>query len=49
MTVTQLMGLHRPNIGPVQRIDDQDDADPEFMWFRIVYMDRYLSLLLGLP
>ncbi|CEJ93681.1 hypothetical protein VHEMI09254 [[Torrubiella] hemipterigena] len=49
MTVAQLMGLHRPNIGPVQRIDDQDDTDPEFMWFRIVYMDRYLSLLLGLP
>lgn len=49
MTVAQLMGLHRSPIPPLKRIDPGNDADPEFMWFRIVYMDRYLSLLLGLP
>lgn len=49
MTVAQLMGLHRAPIPPLQRIDPQLDLDPEFMWFRIVYLDRYLSLLLGLP
>ncbi|KAE8136456.1 hypothetical protein BDV38DRAFT_283944 [Aspergillus pseudotamarii] len=49
MTVAQLMGLHRSPMPPLKRIDPGLDADPEFMWFRIVYMDRYLSLLLGLP
>jgi hypothetical protein len=49
MTAAQLMGLHRASIPPLKRIDPELDADPGFMWFRIVYMDRYLSLLLGLP
>ena len=49
MTVAQLMGLHRSPMPPLKRIDPELDAKPEFMWFRIVYMDRYLSLLLGLP
>ncbi|KAE8416044.1 hypothetical protein BDV36DRAFT_284914 [Aspergillus pseudocaelatus] len=49
MTVAQLMGLHRSPMPPLKRIDPGLDANPEFMWFRIVYMDRYLSLLLGLP
>jgi hypothetical protein len=49
MTVAQLMGLHRSPMPPLKRIDAELHADPEFMWFRIVYMDRYLSLLLGLP
>lgn len=49
MTVAQLMGLHRSPMPPLKRIDPELDANPKFMWFRIVYMDRYLSLLLGLP
>ena len=49
MTVAQLMGLHRSPMPPLKHIDPELDAQPEFMWFRIVYMDRYLSLLLGLP
>lgn len=49
MTVAQMMGLHRSPIQKIRRIDPDLVADPEFMWFRIVYMDRYLSLLLGLP
>ncbi|PYH94692.1 C6 zinc finger domain protein [Aspergillus ellipticus CBS 707.79] len=49
MTMAQLMGLHRSPMPPLRRIDPHSDANPEFMWFRIVYMDRYLSLLLGLP
>lgn len=49
MTVAQLMGLHRSPMPPLKRIDPELDAKPEFMWFRIIYMDRYLSLLLGLP
>jgi len=49
MTVAQMMGLHRSPMPPLKRIDPELDVNPEFMWFRIVYMDRYLSLLLGLP
>ncbi|RYP60503.1 hypothetical protein DL770_009980 [Monosporascus sp. CRB-9-2] len=49
MTVAQLMGLHRSPMPPLKRIDPELNANPKFMWFRIVYMDRYLSLLLGLP
>lgn len=49
MTIAQTMGLHRSPVPPLTRIDPKLDADPEFIWFRIVYMDRYLSLLLGLP
>ncbi|SPQ23063.1 e9376411-14ad-4d01-b409-2305fa411a95 [Thermothielavioides terrestris] len=49
MSVAQLMGLHRSPMPPLKRIDADLDADPEFLWFRIVYLDRHLSLLLGLP
>jgi hypothetical protein len=49
MAVAQLMGLHRSPVPPLKRIDPKTEADPEFMWYRIVSMDRYLSLLLGLP
>ena len=49
VTVAQLMGLHRlPKPSP-SRIDPDLDADPDFLWYRIVHMDRFLSLLLGLP
>ncbi|KAI0104459.1 hypothetical protein F4814DRAFT_430836 [Daldinia grandis] len=49
MTVAQLMGLHRSPMPPLKRLDPELNADPKFIWFRIVHMDRYLSLLLGLP
>jgi hypothetical protein len=49
MTVAQLMGLHRSPFPPLKRIDTSIKVSPEILWFRIVYMDRYLSLLLGLP
>ncbi|KAL4778458.1 hypothetical protein BJX76DRAFT_362717 [Aspergillus varians] len=49
LTVAQLMGLHLSRRAPVPRINAKLDADPEYLWFRIVYMDRYLSLLLGFP
>lgn len=49
MTVAQLMGIHRSPMPHLKRIDPDLDADPEFIWFRILFMDRYLSLLLGLP
>lgn len=49
MTAAQLIGLQRSPLPRLKRIDPGLDIDPAFIWFRIVYMDRYLSLLLGLP
>ena len=49
ITVAQLMGLHRSPTPLLKRIDPELDVKPDFMWFRIVHMDRYLSLMLGLP
>ncbi|KAI8958118.1 hypothetical protein F5Y11DRAFT_53553 [Daldinia sp. FL1419] len=49
MTAAQLMGLHCSSMPPPKRIDPKLNADPKFIWFRIVHIDRYLSLLLGLP
>jgi hypothetical protein len=49
MVAAQLMGINRPYNSPVKIIDPSTDIDPQLMWFRIVYMDRFLSLLLGLP
>lgn len=49
MTLAQLMGLRRSPMPRLQRINPALDVDPTFMYFRIIYMDRYLSLILGLP
>lgn len=49
MTVAQLMGLQGSGVPCLPRLDPGLDADAKFLWFRIVYTDRYLSLLLGLP
>lgn len=49
MTAAQLMGLHRSSRPLLRYLDSKTDAHPEILWFRIIYMDRYLSLLLGLP
>ncbi|KAI0193462.1 hypothetical protein F4808DRAFT_464811 [Astrocystis sublimbata] len=49
MAVAQLMGLQRSHPPPVKRIDPMLEVKPHFLWFRIVYMDRYLSLMLGNP
>ncbi|KAF2815513.1 uncharacterized protein BDZ99DRAFT_378845 [Mytilinidion resinicola] len=49
MGAAQLMGIDRPFNSPVKVLDPSTNIDPRFMWFRIVYMDRFLSLMLGLP
>ncbi|KAH8586191.1 hypothetical protein B0O99DRAFT_529202 [Bisporella sp. PMI_857] len=50
MGAAQLMGIHRPIGFPVKFIEPKSaNIDPSVIWFRIVYMDRFLSLLLGLP
>jgi hypothetical protein len=49
MMVAQMMGIHRAISPPLKALDPGLHINPQFMWFRIVYMDRFLSLMLGLP
>jgi len=53
MNVYQLMGLNAGKVSITSRkILDEDTRSrihPNYMWFRLVCSDRYLSLVLGLP
>ncbi|OBT48034.1 hypothetical protein VE00_01733 [Pseudogymnoascus sp. WSF 3629] len=49
VVAAQLMGMNRLHQLPVKVLDPSTDIDPQVIWFRIVYMDRFLSLMLGLP
>ncbi|KAJ5735429.1 uncharacterized protein N7483_000554 [Penicillium malachiteum] len=49
MTIAQLMGFHRPGKAHCKLVHQQTKAYPEFVWFRINSLERYLCLMLGLP
>jgi hypothetical protein len=49
LSVAQMMGIHRRIVPPIASIDHRTKIDPKYIWFRIVYLDHYLSLLLGFP
>jgi hypothetical protein len=49
MVVAQFMKIDHPNPPPVTTFERDDKRNPKFMWFRIVYMDSCISLMLGLP
>ncbi|KAF1962480.1 hypothetical protein CC80DRAFT_462617 [Byssothecium circinans] len=50
MGIAQLMGLHHSeNCARYKVIDSKTDFHPQLMWFRIVFLDRNLCLMLGLP
>ena len=51
MSIAQLMGINRADHQAHYKILDSNTRHhyhPELMWFRIVFLDRYLCLLLGL-
>ncbi|ROV95704.1 hypothetical protein VMCG_07580 [Cytospora schulzeri] len=49
MSIAQLMGLNRSDTQAQYKVlDPENDYHPRLMWFRIVFLDRYLCLLLGL-
>jgi hypothetical protein len=48
MVTAQLMKMDRPNPPPTKSINANTRMSPTLMWFRIVQMDRFLSLMLGL-
>ena len=48
MTIAQLMGLNRPDSQTQYKVlDPRTKYDPHHMWFRIISLDRYLCLMLG--
>ncbi|KAK3942864.1 transcription factor sdnS [Diplogelasinospora grovesii] len=53
MSLAQLMGIDRGSRRALKYADAATDPSqrptPEGLWYRIIYCDRYLSLLLGLP
>lgn len=51
MALAQMMGLHTGARSPRVVLERKtwERIDPDYMWFRIVLTDRYLSLMLGLP
>ncbi|ORY58078.1 uncharacterized protein BCR38DRAFT_447933 [Pseudomassariella vexata] len=51
MVTAQMMGLHTGSCSPSMMLEAEtrNRIDPDCMWFRIVFSDRYLSLMLGLP
>ena len=49
MAVAQMMVLRRSPMPHLRRVNPELDVDPVSMWFRIIYMNRYLSLFIGLP
>lgn len=49
MTVAQAMGLHRDTETRVESLCEAEGVDARAVWNRLVYHDRYLSLMLGLP
>jgi hypothetical protein len=51
MAVAQMMGLHTGTRSPWIILDTEtrERINTDYMWFRIVLSDRYLSLMLGLP
>lgn len=51
VTIAQLMGLHRSSRNPPQckLLNSEKKVHPKFIWFRIVFAERHLCLMLGLP
>jgi hypothetical protein len=49
MVIAQLLRIDVPNPPLVETGEANCKIDPRWYWFRIVYMDSYLSLMLGLP
>ncbi|KAL4977119.1 hypothetical protein BDW66DRAFT_42542 [Aspergillus desertorum] len=47
MTLAQVIGIHRP--GHPLRLLDGRRKDRSFLWYRIVYVDRFMCLMMGRP
>ncbi|KAL4958691.1 Zn(II)2Cys6 transcription factor [Aspergillus stella-maris] len=49
MSLAQMMGIHRPDHGQLRFINPSRKINAAFLWHRIVYIDRFVCLMMGLP
>jgi hypothetical protein len=49
MTIAQLMGFHRHGKAQCKTVDKETQIYPEYIWFRIISLERYLCMMLGTP
>ncbi|KAI6084464.1 hypothetical protein F4821DRAFT_242906 [Hypoxylon rubiginosum] len=49
MLTAQLMCLHRQKRPPLKTIQSKTEWNPQLLWYKIIYYDRFFSLILGLP
>ncbi|KAL4789353.1 hypothetical protein BDV19DRAFT_397147 [Aspergillus venezuelensis] len=49
MSLAQVMGIHRPDHGQLRFIDPSRKTNASFLWYRIVFIDRFMCLMMGLP
>ncbi|KAH8131351.1 hypothetical protein FP744_10003763 [Trichoderma asperellum] len=50
MTIAQLLGFHRcRSSAQCKLLDSERQVQPKFIWFRIVFAERHICLMLGLP
>ena len=51
MLLAQMAGVHSMNPHPMTVLEEEtwERVDPGYMWARLSFSDRYLSLMLGLP
>ncbi|KAH8657673.1 hypothetical protein BX600DRAFT_551977 [Xylariales sp. PMI_506] len=47
--VGQLMNIQRHNNPSLECLDPIHPIDPHFLWFRLLYADRFMCIMLGLP
>ncbi|KAH7408371.1 hypothetical protein DE146DRAFT_606338 [Phaeosphaeria sp. MPI-PUGE-AT-0046c] len=47
--LAQLLKIDLPNPAPVKILSKSFNVNPRFTWFRLVYMDAMISLMLDLP
>ncbi|KAH8668696.1 hypothetical protein BX600DRAFT_435219 [Xylariales sp. PMI_506] len=49
IVIAQLMGFHRTQSRVPCKIAPETKSHPEFIWFHILFAERHLCLMLGLP
>jgi hypothetical protein len=49
MTIAQLLGFHHHGKAQCNIVEKATQIYPEFIWFRIISLERYLCMMLGTP
>ncbi|KAL1860063.1 hypothetical protein Plec18170_002012 [Paecilomyces lecythidis] len=49
MTIAQLMGFHRHGKAQCNVVENETQIYPEFIWFRMISLERHLCIMLGTP